>query len=305
MGSLLNALLHGDAFKLSLVFFLIGTLIMMLMTKIRSVFSKHKKKALIYAIFILVTFALIGLISSNKVLNDTPLNSFIGFQILFLAIGIIHIYVIRHYFEDLSKDKKSFYTEFLFSVAVLCIGLIAFFNVVDKFKPQYRLTFLASAIAFITPYLVFKLHELGTLIPVPIYKKWFYPIDENIKDPTKKELENPLVISFEFKKNSETKEITNFRVKAPEAMEFGKLFYFFINDYNERHPESKIEYLSNEDTEPNAWIFYFKPNWWSSLKHINFNKTISGNNIKEDNVIICQRVAAEKDTAKELFNDKK
>jgi len=138
-----------------------------------------------------------------------------------------------------------------------------------------------------------KLYEFATSIPVPIYKKWLYPVGENIKDPTSKELKDPLVISFEFRKNEDISDVTNFRVKAPEAMEFGKLFYFFINDYNERHPEGKIQYLDDLGAEPQGWIFYFKPNWWSSLKHINFAKTILGNNIKEDNVIICQRVENE------------
>lgn len=289
MGSL-NSIIQGDAFKLSLVFFFVGSLLMMLVTKLRQLFTKNKKKAILYAVFQVLCFALIGLLSSAKVLNDTPLNSYIGFQVLFLSLGILNIYVLRHYFEDLSKEEDAFFPEFLFSIAILCIALIGFFVVVNNFRPSFKFLYLTAAIAFITPILVYKLYEFATLIPVPIYKQWLYPLNENIKDPTSKELENPLVISFEFKKQEQITDLTNFRVKAPEAMEFGKLFYFFINDYNERHPESKIHFLNDKDNTPEGWIFYFKPNWWSALKHINFSKTIAGNNIREDNVIICQRV---------------
>ncbi|MDX1270537.1 TssN family type VI secretion system protein [Bizionia paragorgiae] len=285
-----SSIIQGDLFKLSIVFFIVGALIMMLMTKLRKQFSQNKKSIIIYLILVLITFALVGLLSSDKVLNDTPLNSFLGFQLLFLLLGVGHIFVMKNYFQGITQDKTAFFTEFLFTVVVACIGLIAFFNVVNIFRPDYKFIFLASITAFITPLLFYKLYIFATLIPVPVYKKWLYPVGENIKDPTPKELENPLVISFEFRKQENLNDVTNFRVKAPEAMEFGKLFYFFINDYNERHPESKIEFIDNATMEPQGWIFYFKPNWWSSIKHINFLKTISGNNIKEDNVIICQRV---------------
>jgi len=285
-----SSIIQGDAFKLSLVFFVVGALIMILMTKLRKQFSQNKKSVIIYLIVVLITFALVGLLSSKKVLNDTPLNSYFGFQALFLLLGIGHIYVLKNYFQGISQNKSGFFTEFLFTVVVACIGLIAFFNVVNIFKAPFKFIFLASATAFIAPLLFYKLYVFATLIPVPVYKKWVYPFGENIKDPTAKELKDPLVISFEFRKKEHLSDVTNFRVKAPEAMEFGKLFYFFINDYNERHPESKIEFLDATNQEAQGWIFYFKPNWWSSIKHINFLKTISGNNIKEDNVIICQRV---------------
>lgn len=281
----------GAALKLSIGMLIIGALIMMLMGKLRKLFSKNKKKAIFYAIFILITFALVGLLSSSKVLNDTPLNSFYGFQFMFLALGSLHVYVLRKYFDDLSKDKKDFFSEFMFTVAFLIIGLIAFFNVVGQFRPPFIIIFMASSIAFLIPLLLYKLYEFALQIPIPIFEKWIYPFDDNIKDPTKKELENPLVISFEFQKKQDDNDITNFRVKAPENMEFGKLFYFFINDYNVRHPESKIDFLNPENQEPQGWVFYYKPNWWSSIKHINFTNTVSWNNIKEDNVIICQRAA--------------
>ncbi len=288
MGSI-NSIVQGDAFKLSLGLFIIGSLMMILMGKLRKLFTKNKKKAIIYALLILIAFALTGLLSSGKVLNDTPLNSYIGFQIVFMILGAVHIYVLRHYFEGFSEDKNSFFSELLFTIAIICIGLIAFFNIVNRFKEPFKFIYLASTFAFVIPFLFYRLYEFALSIPVPVYKEWLYPLGANIKDPTTKELKDPLVISFEFQKKRDNNDITNFRVKAPEAMEFGKLFYFFINDYNERHPESKIEFLSTSD-EALGWIFYFKPNWWSGLKHVNFSKTVSGNNIKENHVIVCKRV---------------
>lgn len=291
MGSIGN-IANGEIFKLNIGLMIVSTLIMALMTKLRKLFKKSKKRAIIYALFILATFALAALLSSSKVLNDTPLNSFYGFQIIFLILGILHIYVLRKYFPDLSEDRSEFFPEFLFSVAYLCLGLIAFTQIVNRFRSPFSFLFMASSIMFLLPVLVYKLYEFATSIPVPVYNSWRFPLKKDIKDPTKEELANPRVISFEFKKKRDHGDITNFRVKAPKAMEFGKLFYFFIIDYNERHPESQIEILekNGEEPKPSEWVFYFKPNWWSGIRHINFTQTVDANSIKEDTVIICRRV---------------
>ncbi len=263
---------------------------MFILTDVRKLFSKNKKKAIIYALIILVSFALVGLLSSSKVLNDTALNSFIGFQSLFLILGGIHVWVLRTYFKELSEDKSTFFNEFFFTLVYVFIGLIAFFKVTSSFKVLFKFMYLSSIITFIVPLLFYKLYEFSLLIPVKIYKKWLYPVGENIKDPSAKELKNPLVISFEFKKKDVAdNEVTNFRVKAPENLSFGRLFYFFLNDYNERHPEEEINYL-DENGATDKWVFYRKPSFFRSIKYINYAKTIESNNLKEDDVIICQRV---------------
>lgn len=289
MGSIGN-IANGNILKLSIGLMIISTLIMMLATKLRKLFTKNKKHAIIYALIILVSFALIGLLSSSKVLNDTPINSFFGFQFLFFALGILHLYILRKYFPDLSQDKSEFFPEFLFTLAYACLGLIAFIHIVNRFKSPFSYIFMSSTILFVLPTLFYKMYEFAMQIPVPIYESWLFPFGKNIKDPTKEELVNPRVISFEFKKNGNDGDITNFRVKAPQAMEFGKLFYFFIIDYNERHPEGLIEIMDDKTEQPNGWVFYFKPNWYTPIKHINFTQTVAANNIKEDSVIICRRV---------------
>ncbi|AEH02104.1 TssN family type VI secretion system protein [Lacinutrix sp. 5H-3-7-4] len=283
-------IMNGNMFKVSLGLFFISSIIMGLMKKIRTVFAKNKKAGILYLLFIIVTFALTGLLSSSFVLNDTPLNSFIGIQIIFLILGILHIYVIDKFFPDLTKDKSGIFHELLFTIIVLCLGLIVYLNVVNRFRPSFSFTFLGASIVFLIPFLFNKLYKFAYNIPVSVYNKWIYPLDNSIKEPTKNELTNPAVISFEFQKNNDDKDITNFRIKAPENMDFGKLFYFFINDYNERHPESKIEYLNPATMQPQQWIFFFKPNWLGNLKHIDYNKTVSHNNVKENDVIVCQRV---------------
>lgn len=286
----MNTIMNSDILKVNLGLLIIGTLLMGLVNRLRKLFSRNKKLAIGYALFILISFALVGLLSSNKVLNDIPVHSFYGFEILFFGLGILHLFILRKYFSALSEDRSQFFAEFLFTIAYSCLGLIAFLQVVSRLEPAFSFVFMASTILFVLPVLCYKLYEFAMQIALPIYESWLYPLGKEIKDPTKEELTNPRVISFEFRKKEDENDITNFRVKAPQAMEFGKLFYFFIVDYNERHPESEIEILDDKSQHPSTWVFHYKPNWWSPVKHINFNQTVSANDIKEDTVIICNRV---------------
>jgi hypothetical protein len=126
-------------------------------------------------------------------------------------------------------------------------------------------------------------------IPVKILRKWQYPVDKHIDDPSDREMESPLVVGFEFKKKPDDENMTTFRAKAPKEMTFGKLFYYFINDYNNRNPDEKIEYLDDKN-KPVSWIFYIKPTWFSGIRYIDPQETNSFNFIKENSVIVCKRV---------------
>lgn len=287
----MNYLVNSGVFRLSVVFVLLGTLIMTLVKKIRKLFAKNKLKALIYALVIILSFALIGLLSSSAVLNNIPLFSFLGMEILFFAMGVLHLWVLRKFFPSLSEDRSDFFSEFFFSLIYVCFGLVSFLHVVDKFRAPFSYLFATSAILFLLPTLIYKMYELASLIPVPIFKTWKYPLGQDIKDPTADELAQPIIISFEFRKKINDAEITNFRVKAPKPMKLSKLFYFFILDYNERHPESKIEFVHAKNQIPFDWMFHLKPNMFRSIGPLDFDKTIATNKIKENAVIICKRVS--------------
>ncbi|GAA3515773.1 TssN family type VI secretion system protein [Aquimarina addita] len=280
--------LNPDFIKIGLLLLGVSAILMGLVSGLKKLFTKNKKKFFLYIIVTVILFAATAFLSNEKVLNDIPLNNYIAFQILFLLLGSLHVFTLRKFFPDLSENFSDFWTEFLYTIVTVFVGLIGFLFIVDMYKPEYQYMFTSSALWFIIPFMVVKLYEFSIAVPVAIYKKWFYPIDKRMQDPKNEELVNPLVISFEFNKKKRTKEFSNFRLKAPEKMEFGKLFYFFINDYNERHPGGEIQFL-DEKNNPYGWIFYTKPKWFGSQKHIDFTRTVESNNIVEDDVIICKR----------------
>lgn len=284
---LLFALVSG--LKIGLIMLTVGAILMGAITSMRKLVKKNKKAFLIYSICALILFGLIGLLSNDRVLENSPLGNFISFQILFLIIGAVHVWALRSFFKGIYEKPTDIWAELLYTVIITVIGLAAFVTVTQIFKTDYTFTFTAASICFILPFMIVKVYEYSISVPVAVYKSWTYPANENIKDPSSQEMKNPRVISFEFKKTNSNKSITNFKLKAPEQMELGKLFYFFVNDYNERHPEEQISYVDKENN-PSKWIFYSKPNWKGARIYYDFSKTIDVNDIEENNVIICKRL---------------
>ena len=83
-----------------------------------------------------------------------------------------------------------------------------------------------------------------------------------------------------------------FKIKAPQQMQFGRLFYFFVDDYNYENKETTID-ITDHNGQPVGWIFYYKPNWWSKMRYIDATKTIDYNRLKEQTTVFCQRIIEE------------
>lgn len=275
--------------KLGLVMLTLGALLMGVVTSMRKLVKKNKKVFFIYTICLIIAFAGVAWLSDDRVLQNSPLGNFVSFQFLFFLLGVVHVWLLRNFFKGIHEKTTDFWAEFLYTIISTIFGLVGFVIVSQLFKVDYTLIFTAAAIFFILPFMIVKVYEYSISIPVPIYKSWQYPTDSTIKDPTSDELKNPRVISFEFSKDSQNDAITNFKLKAPEQMELGKLFYFFVNDYNERHPEERIAFLNTNNTA-SRWMFYSKANWLGSRTFYNFNKTVDANKIEENDVIICKRI---------------
>jgi hypothetical protein len=272
---------------LIIIFFVLAAIGFILILKSK----KLKGAVFISLLYIIVTGALIG--SSGFLFNREfiALSDHVGFYLLntwILSWGILNVILIKKLLRW--SRESSFWTGFLFSVIVALIGGILLLLV---FQISNYSTFvginLTSLLMFILPFIFYGTFTSYLEIPVKILRKWHYPVHDHIEDPLDREMESPLVVGFEFKKKHSDKSMTSFRAKAPKEMVFGKLFYYFINDYNDRNPDEKIEYL-NEEKKPIGWIFYFKPRWFRSIRYIDPEETNSFNFIVENSVIICKRV---------------
>jgi hypothetical protein len=205
-----------------------------------------------------------------------------------------------HRFLTWTGKEKSFWPEFLFTIILAMLVSICFIVVYRLFNTVttkvgifgikgFELIMPISAGIFIIPVFFYHAFRKAVAVPPKIIRQWRYPVDKEIAEPDESKMKNLLVISFEFQKQQGDLHFTNFRAKAPTDMEFGQLFYYFLNDYNERNPNSRID-LINSAGLPYDWIFFKKARWYSFItQYIDTDKTIFINNVRENDVIICSR----------------
>lgn len=260
-----------------------------LMVAIIKNFLATKKKVFIYVIVTLVSFSLVALLGYGELMSD-PNVQLIVFQIFFFGLGVLHSWGLYAYMDW--DDPESFLPDIIFSLFVWLVGMIPFYLIYASITglPSYQYYMLGASLFFIIPIFFKKTFWAAISIPRPEIEPWFYPVHTKVPDPEAHELENPFVITFVlFKKEGDADPIS-FRAKAPEAMKMGRLFYYFMEDYNDQHVESRLAY-TDKLGHPYGWVFYFQPKWYLlfSKLYINPDKTIQENNIQEDTVIVCKR----------------
>lgn len=288
----MEKVISSDMTKFLVVLGLITTVITVVFAKLiekyKGAFKPYQKATLWYMILFFLLFSIAAL-ASYPGLFDKPINYLVFLQVYFFLLGVAHFYYM-HQRLKWSGEPEAFWIELLFTTLLCILGSIGFlivFRLLNKNGLHYIMT--GSFLFFIIPLVFYQTFRKAIAIPPKIIKEWFYPVNEEIDEPEESKMKNLLVISFEFQKQISDTELTNFRAKAPTDMEFGQLFYYFINDYNDRHPNSRISFV-NGKKEPHGWIFYKKSNWYTVMtRYISADKTIFNNHIKENDVIICTR----------------
>jgi hypothetical protein len=236
-----------------------------------------------YAIVSLVIFALINCIGLATSISVQ--SRFLLILMAYLIMGIIHIFLINIFFSDLNSQKKLLFTIVLTFLAVIAVLILNYF----VFNKTSQALYTMGLVLFPLPFLFIYTLQLYFNIPDKIFKKWYYPLDHTMPNLDLLDLSRILIIQFEFLKSTSETSSTNFKAKAPYNMPFGELFYIFISDYNESHPQNIIE-VTNSQLEPYPWIFYKRSPWWKSRKYVDSDLTFQDNGILNNDIIICKRI---------------
>ena len=212
---------------------------------------------------------------------------------LFILFGVIHVsFFHKKYFYANKNDRKKIRIgEIMFGLSLIMFSVVAFsslqYFLVDKTYLFYPM--LISMLCFFIPVLVVYSFESAYNIPLPVFATWQYPIHAPIDLPDERVNEKLVVIAFMIAKGSNDKIKTNFRAKGPENMMLGELYYHFLNDYNELHSETTIDY-ADEDMNAQEWWFRVKPKWYQRNRILDPELSMRDNRIKEDTIIICERI---------------
>ncbi len=226
-------------------------------------------------------------------ISDNLFTVFWFFAGIFLLFGIVHMILVHNkYFTSGAEDSmKIFAGELLFAVSLVLFTILIFSTLQYFLKDKSFLFYpmMMSTLAFFLPVLFFQTFQSAYDIPPPVYSTWKYPVDQTIPLPDENPNEKLLVIGFEMSKKADELKNTYFRAKAPENLRLGDLFYFFINDYNELQSETPIEFTDRAG-RPYEWWFRIKTKWYQGKKIIDPSLTVRDNDIRENTVIICERI---------------
>ncbi len=287
MGKIIKYLNPGPNFKYVLIIVVIASLLMVLISSKTTKLKEEKKKFFYYILVQILAFVIFSVILFN--LKETTVQGrFIANQVFFLIAGCVHTYLFRGKYQKF--ESKKIHTEiFIAFVSSLFISSIVLV-ILDFYKELGFLFFYFAALLFFTiPSILITFFEAAMSIPVKLYKRWFYPLNNRYPQPNASEMNNIILLNLIFQKSTDDKNLVNFKVKAPKGFEFGRLFYYFINDYNIKHPNETIKFLDNAQ-EPYGWYFQTKPKWYGSSDYIDPDVSIDTNKLIDGSTIICQRI---------------
>lgn len=300
----MEKVINNDLTRILIIFLGGSVALYMLMAqkvgKLKGSFKAYKKATLWYLLAALLLFAAIACLASMSTMFSSPGRYFVIFQAYFLLLGIWHVAAMKQNLEW-SNDEKAFRLRFLFTVLVSVFGCMGFLLLYRYLNKDGLHNIMATSILFfLVPFLIQHTFKKAADIPPVALRQWYYPIREEIEEPDEDQLKNLLVIAFQFRKQTGDQHYTNFRAKAPKDMELGRLFYYFINDYNERHADSRIEFL-DPGGEPYGWVFYKRAKWYMlTPRYIDPEKSAFANGIRENDVIICSRLLVEKPVTRRM-----
>ncbi|MFB6454616.1 TssN family type VI secretion system protein [Chitinophaga sp. Hz27] len=130
--------------------------------------------------------------------------------------------------------------------------------------------------------------EAGLSIPIELYSSWVYPVEKSMPEMKEEDLRDVLVIGLKLTKSKDDPIVTYMRARAPGKIGLGEFFFHFINDYNDRHPETPLQWQT--ENRPDEWIFYTRHKWFRYCNVLDPDLPVYLNKIKENTIIYCRRL---------------
>ncbi|MER3498847.1 MAG: hypothetical protein C4308_09560 [Chitinophagaceae bacterium] len=198
MGKIINS----DLIKILAVVFLggIGLYIMLMnLTKqFVGVSGSFRRKQNIYLLVSALLIGVIGITAHQAVFGD-PAVFMLIYQVLFFALGILHVRLLKKWFPV--EEKKAFWLNFVFTLSICLFGFILFVFAFRYFNHNgYHYLLAASILCFLIPVLIHQAFLKAVAIPPHRIKQWFYPVYQRVEEPDDSQLKNMFIVTFRFQK---------------------------------------------------------------------------------------------------------
>lgn len=271
-----------------LIFLALSIILTMIFSqKVPDFKQKYKGKFYTYLFSVAFIYSIIAFLGYNKLFQDNNLYEFIFYQISSLVIGIIHCSLYRTYFKKFETRKNG--TEYLFALLTVAYSVIPFILIFTFLNGiDFSFLMLGHYLVFFIPTFLNDTFNRAMAIPPKIYKTWQFP--ENYMDDnglTDAEMKNMVVFTFLMDRDKNAKKYSVYRAKGPTRVDFGRLFYNFVLDYNDKHPGSQIQ-IDDQNGLFN-WVFFLQPKWYEATRYVDPDLTLYMNGIEENSVVFCLR----------------
>ncbi|MBT2623742.1 TssN family type VI secretion system protein [Chryseobacterium sp. ISL-6] len=248
---------------------------------------KYRSKFWSYVYGVIIINSAVAFLGYNKLFGDNALSEFIFYQISSLLLGIVHCYMYRSFFNRFEKKVSGF--EYFFLITIVSYSILPF-TLIYTFLNGIKFVFLMMGeyVLFFIPTLLNETFNRAMGIPPQIYKTWQFP--ENYKSlpgVTDEEMKDLVVFTLLIDKDRDAKNYSSYRAKGPTRIDFERLFYSFILDYNEKNSENELK-VEGENGFYN-WVFFLQPKWYEPTKYVDPDLPLYMNGIRENSVVICTR----------------
>lgn len=237
----------------------------------------------IYGLVATLLLTAVSLLQYTAILSAS--THFYISMVLAFCLGIAHLPLLFRFL--LSPELENFGKGLGITAILTLLGAIA--AAIVYYFCHIPLSLISFVIPFLIPFLAYYAWSLYKEIPPRIYKPWYYPLEEEMPDLNMIDLGQIEVIQFVLHRKHETSSLVNFTSKAPLDMTVGQLFFIFINDYNERNPQTIIEYLDPLKT-PTGWIFYRKHKWFNKRSYFDPHLSFRVNEIRPSEKVYADRL---------------
>ncbi|QLG46849.1 TssN family type VI secretion system protein [Costertonia aggregata] len=278
------------SFEALVPFAIIVVLVVLVLTLLGSKTPSYRPKRKKFYLYLFVGVLIVGIVTAILFnLKQTAIVlRYFSLMGAMLILGGLHVFFFHTVFKRFNSLNN--FKEILFAIIASLVLMVPIIMITAYFNDlNYLGYYFVIICAFVVPTSFFILFNYAVSIPTRLYSKWYYPFGKKYETPKHYELSNMIVLNFLFYKNTKEDHITSFKAKAPKNMDFGRLFFFFINDYNDKKSKSKIE-ISEDNGDPYGWYFYTKPKWYGASRHIDSELTVEQNNLVDGDIIVCQRI---------------
>ena len=220
---------------------------------------------------------------------------YIVIQIFSLVCGILFLNRIIVDMGPAFASKPAFNVLLTFGIAGFGILLFTpFFNYLSSLRyglRDYDFWASTSLLPFLLPTLFAYTFDALVNVPNEIYKLWYYPrhAEEIVMEGA--DYYRLMLLEVQIQKNPNRKD-PPIKVKARTTgdVTFGIWFQKFVDDYNYKFPNDPIETFDDTAHEY-GWLFYsLKPSLFRLRHYIDFEQTITQNDLQENYLIVAKRV---------------